>query len=92
MQEIPPLAQRKTAMRFSMARNGAADRCWDGAVVPTNQGSLVKIPMMSAPFATNLRKRLGDTDSKQMATPTLASFTPASGKGLVDFPGSTVSN
>ena len=31
MQEIPPLAQRKTAMRFSTARKGAADRCWAGA-------------------------------------------------------------
>ena len=41
------MAQRKTEIRFSTARKGAADRCWAGAVVPTNQASLVKIPMMS---------------------------------------------
>ena len=31
MQEMPQFAQRKTEMRFSTARNGAADRCWEGA-------------------------------------------------------------
>ena len=41
------MAQRKTEIRFSTARKGAADRCWAGAVVPTIQASLVKIPMMS---------------------------------------------
>src|SRR5258705_11482129 len=64
--EIPRLAERAMAIRFSAARKVLIASIWSGIALPANHASLEALTMKRGPDRTKRRTRSGKTISQQM--------------------------
>ena len=71
---MPVFAALAIAVRFSMARNVAIEKCCAAAGLRPYQASFVIITRKRAPLSTNFRTRFGKVDSKQITTLNNVSF------------------